>query len=538
MRLLYNNDNNVVNLKKANTEGTKYNVYFLDSISIENCRITFPKSQLRVDNINKIKINDNINYVANPEFSVVEVLKIYGIVISIYILVQVYFKISKKEHDISKEKAFLVLSIIIGIVLNIVIVPLSRYDDHAHFWRTYEIATGQIISKTSNKLPTSLSKLIIDEDGNYHINDITYEYAKEKLALKLDKETTEQFAVGGSAPYSPLNYIPQLIGVIIGKILNLNPLIIAYLGRTTNFISYILIIYIAIKLLPKEKWKDIYIVIATLPMCMNLAMSLSPDAVIISLTLLLIAYIMNIKFSRKIIGLKEIVIISLLTMIVAICKLVYVLFVLLMLLIPKDKFKNSKTRYLYFVLVTIITLGGCIAWKALTSDDIAISIHVNEMEQILFALSDPIRTINTFLNTASAYSSEFVFPMIGGWNTNRVIVVGFIIFMFISMFGKYNKNIEDDKLKFETKDKILVSIISFIVILLVFAGLYVGWTVATDTMVEGIQGRYFIPLLPILLIAFEKNIFKYEIKNRNMKYAYFAMILYIPVVIFSICSYM
>ena len=43
---------------------------------------------------------------------------------------------------------------------------------------------------------------------------------------------------------------------------------------------------------------------------------------------------------------------------------------------------------------------------------------------------------------------------------------------------------------------------------IILAGLYLGWGVITDTIIQGVQGRYFIPIVILLLLAMvrKKNI--------------------------------
>ena len=52
--------------------------------------------------------------------------------------------------------------------------------------------------------------------------------------------------------YSIICYLPQAVGILFGKILNLPYVIQAYLGRITNFITYLFITYFALKMIPTK----------------------------------------------------------------------------------------------------------------------------------------------------------------------------------------------------------------------------------------------------------------------------------------------
>lgn len=541
MRILYDQDRVSAKMEKANLDGTKYNKYFIGSgATLENVKIAFSEAQLSLDKIQAIRINDNITFTKTPEFSVIEILKLYLVVMAIYAIIQTYIAIKKSKKDIGKEKVFLVAALVIGAVFNIVILPLSRYDDHAHFWRIYEISSGNLVSKVTNEFPKSVKDLIIDEDGVYHINDITYSYMQEKAKLKLNKDEKEPLAVGLSSGASPISYLPQLVGVTIGRVLQLNPLTIAYLGRIANFIAYLIIMYWAIKLLPKDKWKNIFIIIALLPMTMNMAMSLSPDAMIISVSFLAISYMLHLKYKAENVGWKQAAIIGALCMLPTVCKTVYFPLVFLFFMIPKDKFKNKMTRWGYFAGIVVFCLGVYSVWQRFLSSEVAAAIHTNATEQFFYAIADPMRTLMNLINTINTYISEFIFPMIGGWNTNHIVSVGFIVLLLIATFAIHKKadKPENEEVELERKDRIIMGLISIIVILLSFAGMYVLWTEATKNVIDGVQGRYFLPILPLIMLALERNTFTYDIKNRNKKCLFAILVLYIPVVIFSICTYL
>ncbi len=72
--------------------------------------------------------------------------------------------------------------------------------------------------------------------------------------------------------------------------------------------------------------------------------SLSPDAMTISLAFLYIAYILKLAFSKEeaFIGKKEIITLTVMSIIMSLCKIVYVPLVLLMFIIPKEKIQRLQ----------------------------------------------------------------------------------------------------------------------------------------------------------------------------------------------------
>ena len=67
-----------------------------------------------------------------------------------------------------------------------------------------------------------------------------------------------------------------------------------------------------------------------------------------------------------------------------------------------------------------------------------------------------------------------------------------------------------------------------LIIALIFGGMYVGFTRAEYTIVEGVQGRYFIPILALILILFEGNRISLKLSYKKVIYFTSLVVLYIP----------
>jgi uncharacterized membrane protein len=65
----------------------------------------------------------------------------------------------------------------------------------------------------------------------------------------------------------------------------------------------------------------------------------------------------------------------------------------------------------------------------------------------------------------------------------------------------------DNTDKIDNFDKGLMIFISISTIILMFTSLYIQWTAVAEKYIDGVQGRYFIPLmLPLTIICNIKNI--------------------------------
>ena len=218
---------------------------------------------------------------------------IFSIVFTIC-MCYILFKFDRKKLKI--ENQFLVLAIILGIFY-LLLIPVGLVpDEKSHFGRAYEIASGHLISNVNkdgsggNVLPVEVSDSLAS-DVNYTYDDLIKNIGKSNSGKK-------KFIVyNGASLYSFVCYIPQSLGIIIGKIFSLPILITAYLGRILNFISFILLIYFSIRYIPFLK--KFIMFVSLLPITMQEAVSLSPDSITIGFAAFLFSYVMFLSYERK-----------------------------------------------------------------------------------------------------------------------------------------------------------------------------------------------------------------------------------------------
>lgn len=72
------------------------------------------------------------------------------------------------------------------------------------------------------------------------------------------------------------------------------------------------------------------------------------------------------------------------------------------------------------------------------------------------------------------------------------------VFMAISLIaGVLN---EETKNKFSLYQTVIIVLITLSIVGLVFTSLYIQWTETAEVSIKGVQGRYFLPILPLVLL--------------------------------------
>lgn len=415
----------------------------------------------------------------------------------------------KYKYDYIKvERLFLVVAIILGITFSLLNGPFQGPDENVHFYRAYQISTGEIMEEhVGNKIGGYLPKSILKTYKEVSLNvafhtatPIDTNKFRKYLNVRLDKKNVAFEDFSTAAMYSPIVYIPQAIGIEIGKIFGLSPLILMYLGRISNLICWAIIVYIALKILPFKKLGMAFLALA--PMSLYQASSLSSDAITNALAFLSIALILRYAFDEKLeLRRKHLIYLFVLLVALSLCKQVYFAFVLLFLLIPRKKFKSTKVYFITFICLIFSCIAFLGIWSVITSSSTEFSKGaVVPGEQVKFVLKYPfyyIRTIwNTFVIQKQFYFHSYIAEF--GWLDTlapryvyKVFTLGFLLILIF-----------DDGIKLNTVQRIIFVVTFLSLIVLVMTALYVIWTNVGASAITGVQGRYFIPIIPLVFFIF------------------------------------
>ena len=433
-----------------------------------------------------------------------------------FIISLVIWNIFKKNFKI--EKIFLVAIIPIGLMY-MFIIPVGRVpDERAHLFRSYEISSGHLIAKKND----------LKQGGDYLPKNLNADFKDnekyiDEIRILNDKASKEKifFLFPNTSLYCFITYIPQAIGISIGRILNLPLLCIALLGRFTNFLVWVLLMYHSIKLIPFKKFS--LLIIMFLPMMLQEAASLSADALTNGIVFLFISYILYLRYNKgRKVSKNDMIIISIITVIMSVCKIVYLPLCLLVFLIPVNKFDVKRKKYIWIsVLALVVIIINAFFLLKTVNYVVRTEDFINPGAQIKHILNEPVEFFSVLFRTVYINFHLFTVSFVGEalcWYDVTISPIFtkllWIIVILVSVL---------DSFKFKRFDNLFFFLISSIIILLIFLCEYLTWTPVGALSIEGLQGRYFIPLTIPFLILFNLDNLKYDL-NRIYKYLLLIMI--------------
>lgn len=468
------------------------------------------------------------------------------------------------EKNIPIEKVFLISAIFFGLGYMIINTPNSIYDERAHFVSAYHY---------SNVL---MGKPFSMEDGSFEMRneDIKslkysifsgfgmFQKIKDEFSFFKTEEGTVVLPYGVAGNF--LQFFPQALGITIGRIFNLGNILVYYLGRIMNLAVYIALVYFAIKLIPFGKL--IIFMIALMPISMNQAASLSYDVPAMEFSFLYAALIFKVIYEEKRPDRKQFILLSAVIWCLAAQRVgVYIILGGLVFLIPKDNFekKSQWIKYiaglcLVFVLSVLVNdITYYFFFPRMGTDTLEGKV-IKEFYSLTDLINNPVHFLKMVGATIMEKGNYYIMSSFGGrlghydvsipdtyiWELILIMVVGATLSPKeerTASVSRRNKEEKDsavgEKVKIrqiKTGHKIWFALLYLIYWPMYWVIFFFSYTPVGETIIYGVQGRYFIPVLylPFFCLRSTKGRFK---KNRDNTLMFLYLIL--TVLIFSVAVF-
>ncbi|MGH7142172.1 MAG: DUF2142 domain-containing protein [Candidatus Saccharimonadales bacterium] len=424
------------------------------------------------------------------------------------------------ESLLETHVLFLVIALIFGLIFIKITPPLWGLDEPSHFDRVYQITRGEIIpNRTADnyggKVPINLYNL-----GNYSIGDLVDDKTNnlgpsrkdvdnESIYVQFEKQdfSTKMHNSPSSSSYSPVAYIGPIIGVLLAKAVNLDIGNTLFLARLFTLLVYVSTVVIALLVLKRTKVKWLFFMIALLPTVMFQASVVTADNILIGLSLLFAALLIRLfKNSDEAVSQRLFLSLMCVGVLLPLVKVNYVFLSLAILLVPYNMYKSKNLSILIkFIGVSLAIFFGLL-WSTLAkvTGQASISqrpdgVQVIIANQIANLVHDPFHFIELFIRSLLQYSDSYIqqSTTLVGWNYVSLPLFFIILLSIITVFATMHA--KDEFIKFRGK----IFVLSGFAILglgSIFASFFITFTPTTSAVIQGVQGRYFIPfLIPIFL---------------------------------------
>ena len=129
-----------------------------------------------------------------------------------------------------------------------------------------------------------------------------------------------------------------------------------------------------------------------------------------------------------------------------------------------------------------------------------------------FLLSHPVDAIRLFVNSLRANLSEWPKQAVGSRLSGMSMeVTGWKITVYMILLLLASLTANGNETHITGPERTAYFGVSAVVVFLVMLTMLLNWTSQNDTMIQGIQGRYFIPVLPLLWMCLNNRMIRLDI---------------------------
>ena len=420
------------------------------------------------------------------------------IIAMLVIYVALIFILLAYSSKLNVEKWFLVTVIPFAAIYLVLFAPWSQPDTGAHMYATYRLSNkilgyDEADRWKGRKEDAEFMQYVWGQDSNPSLK--SYSGISAYSHFICDKPEIVDLPSGADHMifYSAINYLPQVLGLTLGRLLNLSTVISIYLGRIFILLLYIVVMYRNIKKIPCGKW--IIATVALLPMALMMSSAVSYDAMVIISSLSFITCVLRLRRENTILAYIETVFWAFIAGAVKGGGYVLILLPLLFTVFDNNDKKNSLFK------IAGVAAAGC--FSVLLFDKLIpaslgfqFGSDSNSRYTAAFALHEPLKYLDMAMSSYFLYIDALSIN-IGG--TNLAWLEGTIPATVIALFmliGGVQSVFEKDKFE-PRKFEIWFGVFILVIGILCIPAMLLSWTYVDSHMILGLQGRYFLPLLPI-----------------------------------------
>ncbi len=412
-----------------------------------------------------------------------------------------------------------------------VIPPLQVADEPGHFFHAWHLSQGRFLPDVvegyaGGTMPRAYLQLR-DRSSPLFWNTqirLSPELMDELNDLKVDPADVQPANFPAVSVHSAIAYLPQAVGLRLANWWSATATFHVFAGRVANFICCGTVTLLAIRL--AGRWSPCLVVVSLLPQTLHQMSTLSADGLTNSLALLGFAMVLRWRDDPgDSTPVREIILWWGLTTLLAWCKSVYVVWPLLIWLVPARRFGGVRKQFVWCMVgltAAVISLG---LWSHLVKaywpdPHYGTKDPTSRSGQLAFLAGNPVWFCGAIANAFYRHSTVHLNQLIGtfGWANIPLPLPATLLMAGTTLAGitllrsapagggPQSEPPCSGELSIppiEIKDRLLVLVAILGTIALMSVGLYLWWSPVGSHTVEGIQARYLIPLLPLLAVLFD-----------------------------------
>lgn len=415
------------------------------------------------------------------------------------------------------ENVLFGLLLVCGLFYNVMLTPQMVPDEAKHIDMAYrysnELLGYEGLGDTSCLMRADDAQTVFTSSpsfGNYR--NIYY-----GLFSGVKDKTMVEAEVNSNIEGSFLLYAPAVFGMCIARISGWGTVPMLLFARYMNLLAFSLLARAGMKRLPFGKMT--LFVMALLPVNIQQCTSFSHDAMVHGILFLYGCLCLQAIFGDEPMNGQRMALLELMALFLVYCKNgSYLPLCFLPVLIPCARYGGKREKYtatgallgipvLAFVMKHIKMVAGIVSTTEATSvvstgggADYLTGYTVG------YFLKEPLKFVYMIVNTVLDKTGFYLESLVGyklGWveiETSMVVVFLFWFLLFLSAC-----DVRGETVKIGRFQRFWMAFLCMGSVGLILLGMLFQWTPVGHVSIEGVQGRYFLPFLLILLPVFRNG---------------------------------
>ena len=411
------------------------------------------------------------------------------------------------------EKVFVFTILCLGVIYNFVLTPYMTPDESYHIDMSYRHSNTLlgIESAGENKCYKRQDDTELEFTSSPSLEN--YKIIYDGLFSMAENDTLVEAEATSTTEAPMIIYLPAVLGMTLARLLHLGTVPMLLLGRWFSLLGFTILTYFGMKKLPFGK--TALFLLAVLPMNLQQCTSFSYDAVITGVSFLYICWCVSLAFGEKQVKATDMLGLGILGIILVYGKSgVYLPLALLIFLIPAARFGGKRVRNLcvlgLFLLPVLCFLNqntATVSYIATTTEATAtVGSSTTAGYTIGYFLSQPLELVRMLANTLSDKTAFYLESLVGqkmGWVEIDISEVISMLFWLLLILASLKT--KEEPMYIRTGQKWWIVFVCAVCAGLILAGMLLTWTPRGYVSIEGVQGRYFIPLMPALLLVLRNS---------------------------------
>ena len=406
----------------------------------------------------------------------------------------------KTGRRLTPERLFLMIYIPLALAMMLMMPLGGAPDEQAHLRQSWLASTGQFRNGPAT-YPANLLSIV-----NASYSDPDAMRRQEFLETRVSAETVTEQGSETTGVYPKAAYLPQGIMMFLARLFTDRLFLLLYSARTGCVLAAGILFYFAIRRIPAGKYT--MLAIACLPLTLQEAASASCDGMTIAGICWIIAELL-----RRISGTgerlaKQLVISAMIGIFAVLCKVMYIPVLRIGLAARTKTGEAGSRKWLYPLVTAGALLGALLIWYlgSVSAQTGAEGQTAGALSRLGQLAGNPAALPAAQVRTAAVYGPGWIRQLFGVFGHLNIftpwalaVPLG-ITFLGVALTDSGAGALLPDR-KQALKLRVLL-VLAFLLCWTILSGaMMIWWTEEGSSLIEGIQGRYFLPCIICLLIC-------------------------------------